>query len=794
MRRRSGAQLRRRQRLHERLVQHVDGLRQREQHRLVRRRQRLHDGRYLCERRLRRRPCAQLQRQQRLHERLVQPGDRLRQHEQHGAVQRRQRLHDTGYVRRRHVCRGAGGQLQRQQRLHGRFVQPGDRLRQREQHGVVHRRERVHDRGYVLGRHVRRRPRSQLRRRQRLHGRLVQPGDRAASTRTTRRPATTATPARPPTPAAAGRVHGGPALELQRRQRLHGRLLQPGDGLRPHEQHRRRATTATPARPATPARGGLCVGRRAAQLRRRQRLHGRLVQPGDGLRHTRTTRRPAATATPARPATPARGGLCVGGTPPNCNDGNVCTNDSCNPAHGLRHTRTTRRPAATATPAPRPTRAPRGTCVGGAPPTCDDSNVCTDDSCNPATGCVNANNTASCNDGERLHDGRHLRRRHLRRRPGAQLQRRQRRARTTRATRPPAASTRTTRRPAATATPARRPTRARAAPASRGPAPRCNDGNVCTDDSCNPATGCVNTNNTASCSDGNACTTADTCAGGTCVGGPAPSCNDGNVCTDDSCNPATGCVTTNNTASCSDGNACTTADTCAGGSVCRRPGAELQRRQRVHRRLVQPGDGLRQHEQHGVLQRRQRLHDGATPARGGTCVGGPAPNCNDGNVCTDDSCNPATGCVNANNTAPCNDGNACTTADTCAGGTCAGRPGARLQRRQRLHERLVQHVDRLRHHEQHGVLQRRERLHDGRRVRGRPLCRRPGAHLQRWQRVHQRLVQPGDGLRQRRTTRQPAATGTPARPPIRAAAAPVPAVRHPTATTVMPARPTRAAR
>ncbi len=122
----------------------------------------------------------------------------------------------------------------------------------------------------------------------------------------------------------------------------------------------------------------------------------------------------------------------------------------------------------------------------------------------------------------------------------------------------------------------------------------CNDGNVCTDDSCNPASGCVHTNNTASCDDGNACTTADTCSGGICVGGPAPNCNDGNVCTDDSCNPASGCVHTNNTASCNDGNACTTADTCSGG----------------------------------------------------TCVGGPAPNCNDGNLCTTDSCDPQTGCAN----------------------------------------------------------------------------------------------------------------------------------------------------
>src|SRR5438132_484689 len=70
----------------------------------------------------------------------------------------------------------------------------------------------------------------------------------------------------------------------------------------------------------------------------------------------------------------------------------------------------------------------------------------------------------------------------------------------------------------------------------------CNDSNVCTDDSCNVATGCVYTANTAQCDDGNACTTVDVCSGGRCVGSAPPSCDDGNPCTDDSCNPTTGCV------------------------------------------------------------------------------------------------------------------------------------------------------------------------------------------------------------------------------------------------------------
>ncbi|MFQ5463578.1 MAG: hypothetical protein ACE5E5_13260, partial [Phycisphaerae bacterium] len=89
----------------------------------------------------------------------------------------------------------------------------------------------------------------------------------------------------------------------------------------------------------------------------------------------------------------------------------------------------------------------------------------------------------------------------------------------------------------------------------------CDDGNLCTDDSLVSGL-CVHTNNTAPCDDGSACTTNDTCSAGVCVGGAPPNCDDGNVCTDDTCDPATGCVNTNNVAACDDGSACTTNDTC----------------------------------------------------------------------------------------------------------------------------------------------------------------------------------------------------------------------------------------
>src|SRR5262249_27226304 len=96
----------------------------------------------------------------------------------------------------------------------------------------------------------------------------------------------------------------------------------------------------------------------------------------------------------------------------------------------------------------------------------------------------------------------------------------------------------------------------------------CDDRHVCTVNAngCNATGGLPVTGfTTLACNDGNACTTADTCAGGVCVGGPAPNCNDSNACTADSCAPATGCVHT--TISCDDSNLCTT-DTCSAATGC----------------------------------------------------------------------------------------------------------------------------------------------------------------------------------------------------------------------------------
>ena len=92
-------------------------------------------------------------------------------------------------------------------------------------------------------------------------------------------------------------------------------------------------------------------------------------------------------------------GVCTGEDVA-CDDGNSCTTDGCDPETGCTHA---------------PTEGPcddgnlctigdlceEGSCVPGALQSCDDENVCTDDSCDAETGeCVVTPNTANCDDGD----------------------------------------------------------------------------------------------------------------------------------------------------------------------------------------------------------------------------------------------------------------------------------------------------------------------------------------------------------------------------------------------------------
>lgn len=104
----------------------------------------------------------------------------------------------------------------------------------------------------------------------------------------------------------------------------------------------------------------------------------------------------------------------------------------------------------------------------------------------------------------------------------------------------------------------------------------CDDGNPCTTDSVTRTQTnayCTHTIDPgAACNDRNACTTGDTCTStGACVG-TAINLDDGNPCTVDTCDVATGPVhTLSPGAACNDGNVCTGPDTCSATGACSGP-------------------------------------------------------------------------------------------------------------------------------------------------------------------------------------------------------------------------------
>ncbi len=203
-------------------------------------------------------------------------------------------------------------------------------------------------------------------------------------------------------------------------------------------------------------------------------------------------------------------GVCQGGAARSCDDGNPCTDELCNASTGCVYV-FNNDPCDDGNACTSGEYCQVGVCGFGTPVDCSDSNICTDESCDPNIGCVIVNNDSACDDGN-------------------------------------ACTT---------------------SDVCGGGACvgvgllNCDDGNVCTTDSCNPILGCVNVNNTLPCDDGNACSFGDVCSNGLCVSTPMV-CNDGNVCTDDRCSPS-GCDFVENRFACNDANPCTTGDRCSGG-------------------------------------------------------------------------------------------------------------------------------------------------------------------------------------------------------------------------------------
>lgn len=386
-------------------------------------------------------------------------------------------------------------------------------------------------------------------------------------------------------------------------------------------------------------------------------------------------------------------GECAGGEALDCNDGNPCTDDSCSTETGCVNEPNTN-PCDDGDQCTEKDFCADKACVGGEPPSCDDENPCTTDTCDSEQGCVNENNSEPCDDelycteNDVCTDGE-----------------------------------------------------------CTGESVLCDDEDVCTTDACDEATdSCVNLiAGGAPCDDGSPCTVIDECKeSGECIGVPVV-CNDDNECTTDYCdilNEASPCqYAPQGGKPCNDGNACTVNTTCNGetgvcegeeplpcddlnpctfdscdgdsdgdpclhtpiegkpcddgnacttGEVCQADGACGGGDD------VAPScdDGLPctfdycdptndaepcQHETGDLVgsfcDDDNACTSGETCQEDGSCGSGAdiSGSCDDDNPCTDDACDPeAQGdpCVHSNNNAVCDDGSACTLGDACSAGAC----------------------------------------------------------------------------------------------------------------------------
>ena len=422
-------------------------------------------------------------------------------------------------------------------------------------------------------------------------------------------------------------------------------------------------------------------------------------------------------------------GFCVGTLPVTCEDGNACTNDSCNPETGCVFA-PNQNPCNDNSACTLGDACGNGTCQGtpvvcnnqnacdgveqcdhvvgcvnGVPPACGDGVDCTTDACKPEQGCVNTPNDADCLDDDVCNGVESCD------------------ADVGCVSDPTADGTDCSDDDACTVNDACSVGQCVGAPKP------CDDGNACTNDTCeNGQCASFAVIGIKLCDDKNACTSAEQCQNGFCVGAQVE-CNDQNACTSDSCDEEIGCVNAPNTALCNDQNPCTVNDVCAAG-VCQGDGKVCDDNDPcngVETCIVEtqgcangtplvcndgfdcttdacvtgqgcvfsPVDALCDDGKlcngvescvAGVGCLTETVEEGTSCDDANPCTTndqctdkvctGAEKNCNDDNVCTADSCDPAVlgGCVSA--PAPgfvvCDDGNDCTDDDVCKEGFCKG--------------------------------------------------------------------------------------------------------------------------
>ncbi|HEX2880689.1 MAG TPA: discoidin domain-containing protein, partial [Polyangiaceae bacterium] len=322
-------------------------------------------------------------------------------------------------------------------------------------------------------------------------------------------------------------------------------------------------------------------------------------------------------------------GVCGAGTPPEVDDTNPCTVDTCEPQDGIAHT-----PATAGTPCTDDGNVcngsevcdGNGTCVAGTSLPVDDGNPCTADACDPVSGVTHTpvalgtacNDSTVCNGDESCN---------------------------------------------ATGI------------CVAGAAPIVDDGNPCTSDACDPVLGATHAPVAAgtACLDATVCNGSESCDGnGTCTAGTPPVVDDFNPCTADECDPLTGPTFTPHPfgTSCSDGDQCNGEETCDDFATCvDGDPLPVDDDNLCTTDVCDPVNGV----SHTPVASGTSCSDG-NPCNGTDELCNPFGQCfvneptivDDNNPCTIDACDPQTGVTHtpAPDTA-CGDGNACNGQESC---------------------------------------------------------------------------------------------------------------------------------
>lgn len=211
----------------------------------------------------------------------------------------------------------------------------------------------------------------------------------------------------------------------------------------------------------------------------------------------------------------------------------------------------------------------------------------------------------------------------------------------------------------------------------------CDDNNFCTADFCSPFDGSTCDHSTILCDDNNACTINQCHPSSGCDYSVNTDCDDLNPCTIDVCNNVTGCIHSVNT--CDDSNRCTI-DSCNSMTGCVNQPVVCDDSDPCTTDLCDGIDGICTHTRHCPADDFCSIYPCIGSSSNCTRILVYPLGCNDNNPCTNDYCDPSSGCVHVPysnpNTVSCDDSDPCTLNDVCtSNSTCQGQNACIAQNR-----------------------------------------------------------------------------------------------------------------